>query len=135
VFLQPDCRSITFTLDADNGVVFALIQKVRFLPIKVNSALGRKVTKDGLSSGVEAADGIVIVGNQKGQFFALDQATGAKNGLHNYLVQLSSSLIQSGRVITIANDGTVLRMMQHRSASGYKLPNVHLAFTWSSCTS
>jgi outer membrane protein assembly factor BamB len=66
-----------------------LIQKVRFLPIKVNSALGRKVTKDGLSSGVEAADGIVIVGNQKGQFFALDQATGAKNGLHNCLVQLS----------------------------------------------
>ncbi len=36
----------------------------------------KEVSKAGLSSGVEAADGHVIVGNAKGQLFALDQATG-----------------------------------------------------------
>ena len=43
----------------------------------------KKVSKDGLSSGVEAAEGIVVVGNQKGQLFALDQQTGEQNGLRN----------------------------------------------------
>ena len=67
-----------------------------------------KISKAGISAGAVAGEGIVVVANKKGQLFALDQATGQTK----WQSQLSSavlapSLIQAGRVITLANDGTV----------------------------
>ena len=79
-----------------------------------------------LSSGVEAADGVVIVGNQKGHVFALDQATGAtKWSAQLSGAIISSALIQSGRVIVVANDGTVyaLDVATGQQAWTYKLPS------------
>jgi hypothetical protein len=43
VFLQPDCRSITFTLDADNGVVFAIDPKGEVSAYKGKQRFGKKV--------------------------------------------------------------------------------------------
>ena len=86
-----------------------------------------KLSKVGISAGAVAGDGIVVVANKKGQLIALDQATGQTK----WQSQLSSavlapSLIQAGRVITLANDGTVFA---HDVATGqqiwsYNLPKV-----------
>jgi len=119
--------ALRIRLDSDNGVVFALDPKGEVAAYKGKQRLWEtKVTKQGLSSGVEAADGLVIVGNQKGQLFALDQSTGEKK----WSAQLSgaiisSALIQSGRVIVVANDGTVyaLDVESGQQAWTYKLPN------------
>ncbi|OJU54650.1 MAG: outer membrane protein assembly factor BamB [Acinetobacter sp. 39-4] len=89
-----------------------------------------KITKQELTAGVEAGEGIVVSGNRKGQLFALDQATGEQKWTAKLSgAILSPSLIQSGRVITIANDGTVFA---HDAATGqqvwaYKLPNVQFS--------
>ncbi|WP_248791286.1 PQQ-binding-like beta-propeller repeat protein, partial [Escherichia coli] len=64
-------------LDADNGVVFAIDPKGEVTAFSGKQRLWqKKVSKDTLSSGVEAADGIVVVGSNKGQLIALDQQTG-----------------------------------------------------------
>ena len=86
-----------------------------------------KISKAGTSAGAVAGEGIVVVANKKGQLFALDQATGQTK----WQSQLSSavlapSLIQAGRVITLANDGTVFA---HDISTGqqiwtYNLPKV-----------
>ena len=119
--------ALRLRLDSDNGVVFALNPKGEVSAFKGSQRLWEtKVTKEGLSSGVEAADGLVIVGNQKGQLFALDQTTGAQK----WSTQLSgaiisSALVQSGRVIVVANDGTVyaLDAESGQQTWTYKLPN------------
>ena len=119
--------ALRLRLDADNGVVFALDPKGEVAAYKGKQRLwNAKVTKDGLSSGVEAADGVVIVGNQKGHVFALDQATGAtKWSAQLSGAIISSALIQSGRVIVVANDGTVyaLDVATGQQAWTYKLPS------------
>lgn len=83
-----------------------------------------------LSAGAVAGNGMVIVGNQKGQLFGLDEATGAVK----WTSQLSGpiitpSYIQQGRVITVTNDGNVYA---HDVSSGqqlwtYRLPTVALS--------
>jgi len=90
----------------------------------------KKVSKAGLSAGVEAASGLVIAGNTKGQLFALDQQTGEQR----WAAQLSGaiiapSLVHADRVITVANDGMVFA---HEVSTGkqvwtYKLPNVQFS--------
>ena len=119
--------ALRLRLDTDNGVVFALDPKGEVAAYKGKQRLwNAKVTKDGLSSGVEAADGVVIVGNQKGHVFALDQATGAtKWSAQLSGAIISSALIQSGRVIVVANDGTVyaLDVATGQQAWTYKLPS------------
>lgn len=119
--------ALRLRLDVDNGVVFALDPKGEVAAYKGKQRLwNAKVTKDGLSSGVEAADGVVIVGNQKGHVFALDQATGAtKWSAQLSGAIISSALIQSGRVIVVANDGTVyaLDVATGQQAWTYKLPS------------
>jgi len=114
-------------LDTDNGVVFALDPKGTVAAYKGKQRLWDvKVSKEGLSSGVEAADGIVVVGNYKGQVFALDQATGAKKWTAQLSgAMLSSALIQSDRVIIVANDGTVYALDEESGQQvwTYKLPN------------
>ncbi|KGT46964.1 outer membrane protein assembly factor BamB [Acinetobacter sp. HR7] len=118
-------------LDADNGVVFAVNPNGEVTAYQGKQRLWqKKVTKAGLSAGVEAAQGLVIVGNTKGQLFALDQQTGEQR----WAAQLSGaviapSLIHADRVISIANDGTVFA---HEAVSGkevwtYKLPNVQFS--------
>ena len=118
-------------LDADNGVVFALDPKGVVTAYQGKQKLWQKeVSKTGLSSGVEAADGHVIVGNAKGQLFALDQATGEQKWTAQLTgALLAPSLIQASRVISVSNDGTVFA---HDLATGqqvwtYNLPNVQLS--------
>lgn len=118
-------------LDADNGVIFAISPNGEVEAYRGKQRLWqKKVSKQGLSSGVEAAEGLVIVGSSKGQLYALDQATGEEK----WTAQLSGailapSLIHAGRVISIANDGTVYA---HEAATGkqawtYNLPNVQFS--------
>ena len=64
-------------LDIDNGVIFIADPKGEVTAYRGKDKVwSKKVSKQGLSSGVEAKDGMVIVGNHKGQLFALDEATG-----------------------------------------------------------
>ena len=118
-------------LDTDNGVIFAIDPDGQVSAYKGKEQLWKsKITKQELTAGVEAAEGIVVVGNRKGQLFALDQATGSQKWSAKLSgAILSPSLIQSGRVITIANDGTVFA---HDAVTGqqvwaYKLPNVQFS--------
>ena len=118
-------------LDVDNGVIFALDPKGEVTAYQGKQRLWQqKVSKQGLSSGVEAAEGTVIVGNKKGQLFALDQATGEQNWTAQLSgAILSASLIQAGRVVTLSNDGTVYA---HDLATGqqvwtYNLPDVQFS--------
>lgn len=118
-------------LDVDNGVIFVINPNGEVEAYRGKQRLWqKKVSKQGLSSGVEAADGLVVVGSSKGQLYALDQATGEEK----WSAQLSGailapSLIHAGRVISIANDGTVYA---HEAATGkqawtYNLPNVQFS--------
>lgn len=118
-------------LDVDNGVIFALDPKGEVTAYQGKQRLWQqKVSKQGLSSGVEAAEDTVIVGNKKGQLFALDQATGEQKWTAQLSgAILSASLIQAGRVVTLSNDGTVYA---HDLATGqqvwtYNLPDVQFS--------
>ena len=118
-------------LDADNGVVFAIDPKGEVSAFKGKQRLWqKKVSKDNLSSGVEAAEGLVVVGNQKGQLFALDQQTGDQKWTAQLTgALLAPSLIHAGRVSSVSNDGTVYA---HEIATGaqvwtYNLPNVQFS--------
>ena len=118
-------------LDVDNGVIFALDPKGEVTAYQGKQRLWQqKVSKQGLSSGVEAAEGTIIVGNKKGQLFALDQATGEQKWTAQLSgAILSASLIQAGRVVTLSNDGTVYA---HDLATGqqvwtYNLPDVQFS--------
>lgn len=118
-------------LDADNGVVFAIDPKGEVSAFKGKQRLWqKKVSKDNLSSGVEAAEGLVVVGSQKGQLFALDQQTGEQKWTAQLAgALLAPSLIHAGRVISVSNDGMVYA---HEVASGaqvwtYNLPNVQFS--------
>ena len=118
-------------LDTDNGVIFAIDPDGQVSAYKGKEQLWKsKITKQELTAGVEAAEGVVVVGNRKGQLFALDQATGEQKWTTQLSgAILSPSLIQSGRVITIANDGTVFA---HDAVTGqqvwaYKLPSVQFS--------
>ncbi|MEB3753598.1 outer membrane protein assembly factor BamB [Acinetobacter sp. MD2(2019)] len=123
---------LNLQIAADQGVLFIADPKGIVEAYKGKQRLwSTKVSKDeGLSAGVEAADGVVIVGNQKGQLIALDQTSGQVK----WTAQLSGSIItashiQAGRVITVSNDGNVYA---HDENSGqqlwtYRLPNVPLS--------
>ena len=118
-------------LDAENGVVFAVSPNGEVTAFNGKQKLWqKKISKDGLSSGVEAGDGILVVGNQKGQLFALDQQTGEQRWSAQLTgALLAPSLIHAGRVVSVTNDGTVY---SHEIASGkqawtYNLPNVQFS--------
>ncbi|WP_288400381.1 outer membrane protein assembly factor BamB [uncultured Acinetobacter sp.] len=124
-------EALRLQLDTDNGVIFALDPDGQVSAYKGKQRLWKsKVTKQELTAGVEAGEGIVVLGNRKGELFALDQATGSQKWSAKLSgAILSPSLIQSGRVITIANDGTVFA---HDAVTGqqvwaYKLPNVQFS--------
>ena len=124
-------EALRLQLDTDNGVIFAIDPDGQVSAYKGKEQLWKsKITKQELTAGVEAAEGIVVVGNRKGQLFALDQVTGEQKWTTQLSgAILSPSLIQSGRVITIANDGTIFA---HDAVSGqqvwaYKLPNVQFS--------
>ncbi len=124
-------EALRLQLDTDNGVIFAIDPDGQVSAYKAKQRLWKsKITKQELTAGVEAGEGIVIIGNRKGELFALDQATGSQKWSAKLSgAILSPSLIQSGRVITIANDGTVFA---HDTVTGqqvwaYKLPNVQFS--------
>ncbi len=118
-------------LDVDNGVIFAINPNGEVEAFQGKQRLWqKKISKQGLSSGVEAKEGLVVVGSPKGQLFALDQATGETK----WTAQLSGailapSLIHAGRVITVANDGTVFahEVETGKQAWTYNLPNVQFS--------
>lgn len=124
-------EALRLQLDTDNGVIFAIDPDGQVSAYKGKQRLWKsKITKQELTAGVEAGEGIVVIGNRKGQLFGLDQATGEQKWTAKLSgAILSPSLIQSGRVITIANDGTVFA---HDTVTGqqvwaYKLPNVQFS--------
>lgn len=124
-------EALRLQLDTDNGVIFAIDPDGQVSAYKDKQRLWKsKVTKQELTAGVEAGEGIVVIGNRKGELFALDQVTGSQKWSAKLSgAILSPSLIQSGRVITIANDGTVFA---HDAVTGqqvwaYKLPNVQFS--------
>ncbi|HQZ60405.1 MAG TPA: outer membrane protein assembly factor BamB [Acinetobacter sp.] len=126
-----EAEALRLQLDTDNGVIFTIDPDGQVSAYQAKKRLWKsKISKQELTAGVEASDGIVIVGNRKGQLFALDQTSGEKKWTAQLSgAILSPSLIQSGRVITVANDGTVFA---HDAVSGqqvwaYKLPNVQFS--------
>lgn len=118
-------------MDADNGVVFSVNPNGEVQAYKGKERLWqKKISKQGLTAGVEAADGIVVVGNAKGQLFALDQATGEQKWTAQLTgALLSPSLIQAGRVISVTNDGTVYAndVATGQQTWTYNLPNVQFS--------
>lgn len=118
-------------LDVDHGVIFVINPNGEVEAFQGKQRLWqKKISKQGLSSGVEAKEGLVVVGSPKGQLFALDQATGETK----WTAQLSGailapSLIHAGRVITVANDGTVFahEVETGKQAWTYNLPNVQFS--------
>ncbi|MCF8998465.1 outer membrane protein assembly factor BamB [Acinetobacter nectaris] len=117
----------------DNGTLFFIDPKKDTVEaFQGNKRLwATRISKhETLSAGAVAGNGMVIVGNQKGQLFGLDEATGAVK----WTSQLSGpiitpSYIQQGRVITVTNDGNVYA---HDISSGqqlwtYRLPTVALS--------
>lgn len=118
-------------MDADNGVVFSVNPNGEVQAYKGKERLWqKKISKQGLTAGVEAADGIVVVGNAKGQLFALDQATGEQKWTAQLTGSLlSPSLIQAGRVISVTNDGTVYAndVATGQQTWTYNLPNVQFS--------
>ena len=118
-------------MDADNGVVFSVNPNGEVQAYKGKDRLWqKKISKQGLTAGVEAADGIVVVGNAKGQLFALDQATGEQKWTAQLTgALLSPSLIQAGRVISVTNDGTVYAndVATGQQTWTYNLPNVQFS--------
>ncbi|WP_273778486.1 outer membrane protein assembly factor BamB [Acinetobacter sp. GSS19] len=118
-------------LDVDNGVIFALDPKGEVAAYRGKQRIWeKKVSKRGLSSGVTAAEGLVIVGNQKGQLFALDQASGEQKWQAQLSgALLSPALVQAGRVITLANDGTVFAhdLTTGQQVWAYKLQNAQFS--------
>ena len=119
-------------IDVDQGVMFAASAQGEVSAFRGKKQLWEKQVskKHGLSAGVRAAEGAVVVANVKGQLMALDQMTGNKI----WTAQLGGSvlapsLIQNGRVITIANNGT---LYAHNLTTGqqmwaYSLPNVQFS--------
>lgn len=108
---------VLFILDPKKGTVSAYRDK--------NRLWQNEISKIGLSSGVAAADNIVVVGNKKGQIFALDQATGEQKWTAQLSGSLiSSALIQSGRVVVVANDNTTFGLADESGQQvwTYKLP-------------
>ena len=126
-----DADPLRLRLAVDKGVVFAVNPNGEVTALQGKQKLWTaKVSKTGLSAGIEAAEGMVIVGNQKGQIFALDQKTGEQKWTAQLTgAVLAKSLIQASRVVTLSNDGVVYA---HNLATGqqawtYKLPNVQFS--------
>lgn len=113
-------ETLRLRIESENGIDYVIDPKGKVSAYQGKSRLWEtKVTKRGLSAGVEVADGLVIVANLKGELFALN----AETGQLAWQAQLGSSviapsLIQMGRVITISNDGTVYA---HDVKSGQQL--------------
>lgn len=111
-------QGVDFVADP-NGEVSAYRDKQRLWKTKVS--------KHGISAGVEVADGLVVVANIKGDIIALHQNDGSIAWRTNVASSiLAPSLIQQGRVVTLANDGTVYGHAVHNGQLmwAYKLPNV-----------
>ena len=131
VATTEEADPLRLRMDADNGVVFSVNPNGEVQAYKGKERLWqKKISKQGLTAGVEAADGIVVVGNAKGQLFALDQATGEQKWTAQLTgALLSPSLIQAGRVISVTNDGTVYAndVATGQQTWTYNLPNVQFS--------
>ena len=117
--------------DSDNGVNFIVDPKGEVAAYRGKQRLWEtRVNKHGLTSGVEAKEGVVLVGSAKGELFALDESTGQKKWQAQLSgALLSPSLIKDGRAVTIANDGTVFAhdLQTGQQLWAYKMPNVQFS--------
>lgn len=117
----------------DNGYVFFIDPKKNTVEAYQGNqrVWSVRIAKKGsLSAGATAGNGMVIVGNQKGELIALDQAKGTiqwTNQLSGPLI--TPSHIQLGRVITVTNDGNVYAhdVMSGQQLWTYRLPHVQLS--------
>ncbi|ALH94315.1 outer membrane protein assembly factor BamB [Acinetobacter equi] len=118
-------------LDANNGTVFVADPKGKVIAYQGKQRLWeKKVSKLGLSAGVEAANNLVIVGNTKGELFALDQSTGEQMWTAQLPgAILSPSLVINNLVITVSNDGTVTAnsVADGQQVWAYALPQVQFS--------
>jgi len=118
-------------LAIDQGVYFLPDPKGVVSAYKGKQRLWEKrVSKQGITSGAEAAAGVVVVGNSKGEVFALDQATGEQKWKAQASgALLSPALIYNGRAILVANDSTVFAfdVENGQVAWTYKLPHTPLS--------
>lgn len=128
---SPKADPLRLRLDVDQGVIFSVSPKGQVTAYRGKQRLWEaQVSKNELTSGVSAADGIIVVGSRKGELFALDQATGKVLWTKQLTGSiLAPSLIQAGRVVTLTNDGLVYA---HQAESGvqswtYNLPNVQFS--------
>lgn len=119
------------SLTSANGIIFTVDSKGEVAAYQGKQRLWEKrISKQGLSSGISAGHGLVVVGNKKGTLFAIDQNSGEikwQTQLTGAI--LAPSLLQTDRVITVANDGTVFA---HDVNTGtqvwtYNLPNEQLS--------
>lgn len=122
---------LRLNIASEQGILFVLDPKGSVSAYKGKQRVwDKQVSKIGLSSGVAAANGIVVVGNKKGQLFALDQATGNEKWTAQLSGSLiSSALIQENRVIVIANNGMTygLDASTGQQVWTYKVPSEQLS--------
>ncbi|AXI03024.1 outer membrane protein assembly factor BamB [Aquirhabdus parva] len=96
-------------LDVLNGNVYAASHSGR---VYAWDAAGKQLwqvkTKQDITSGVTAADGIVVFGTGKGAVVALDAQDGKVRWSRSTGASiLSPALVSGGRVVALGNDGTV----------------------------
>lgn len=131
VSATDEADPLRLRMKSDQGNLFFLDPKGTVSAYQGKQRLWEKqVSKTGLTSGVEAAEGVVIVGNKKGQLFVLDGATGAEKWTAQLSGALiSTALVHAGRVVVVANDGTVFgyELESGQQVWTYKLPNEQLS--------
>ena len=131
VSATDEADPLRLRMKSDQGNLFFLDPKGTVSAYQGKQRLWEKqVSKTGLTSGVEAAEGVVVVGNKKGQLFVLDGATGAEKWTAQLSGALiSTALVHAGRVVVVANDGTVFgyELESGQQVWTYKLPNEQLS--------
>ena len=95
-------------LDVLNGNVFAASLNRVYAWSVTGQKLWQAKTKQSITAGVTAADGIVVYATGKGDVVALDAADGKVRWTRATSASiLAPALISGGRVVTVSNDGTV----------------------------
>ncbi|MFB2538594.1 MULTISPECIES: outer membrane protein assembly factor BamB [unclassified Acinetobacter] len=114
----------------ENGIYYRIDAKGEVSALQGRRTVWSSKIGKSLSSGVAVGEGVVVVGNQQGELFALDATTGKQIWTQKLgAALLSPSLIQQGRVVTVGNDGKVYA---HDLRSGqvlwtFDLPSNNLA--------
>lgn len=121
---------LRYQLDQQDGVYYIPDTNGTVTATDGKNRLWRVSPTKELTAGVSVQDGVAVIGDRKGQLFALDAKTGQTLWQHQLGGSiLSPSLIHQNRVVTVSNDGTVYA---NDIATGqriwtFDLPNVALS--------